>query len=112
MNNLILTSTERFMDLYSIDDDARFWLDLDEVPELNPIREYKNIVIEVPYESVVSYDLEIRVKAMVKLFDSKRSNKKYLMKMLTKLQGKCRQEDRLDLVRLLDLELQKRADKI
>lgn len=112
MENLILTSIERFVDLHIIDDEARFWLELDEIPELNPIREYKNIVIEVPYESTVSYDLETRTASLIKLFDSKRSNKKYLIKMLIRLQDKCEQEGRSDLVRLLDQELQKRAGKL
>jgi len=106
-------SLRNFLDKHALDEETRWWFELEQDnPELNPIQEYKNIIIELPYENKVSYDLETRVISLVDLFNGKRSNKKYLMKMLIKLQDKCEQEGRSDLVKLLDRELQERVSKL
>lgn len=94
MEELILTSIERFVDLNILDDEARFWLELDEIPELNPIREYKNIVIDEPYEHSISFDLETRVAVLIELITNvkyNRSNPRYLVKLANRLIQKCRE---------------------
>lgn len=100
MEDIILTSVERFVDLHILDDDARFWLELDEIPELNPIREYKNTVIEDPYEHTVSLDLETRVASLINLIANAKysnSNPTYLVKLANRLIMRCREQDKLEL---------------
>lgn len=100
MEDIILTSVERFVDLHILDDDARFWLELDEIPELNPIREYKNTIIEEPYQHTVSLDLETRTKSLVDLITNSgynNSNPRYLVKLANRLIIKCRENGRQDL---------------
>ena len=83
-----------FIDKNLLDDEARFWLELDEIPEMNPIREYKNIVIDEPYEHSVSFDLETRVAVLIELIANvkyNRSNPRYLVKLANRLIQKCRE---------------------
>ena len=109
MHSHFLSRTQ--MDRFILDDQTRFWQEIDELPELNPIRDYK-VVIDVHYENKVSLDLDTRVKAILTLFESKRSDKFYILEMAINLRNKCIKADRTDLVDFLDVEVQKRLDKL
>lgn len=99
------------LDRFVLDDDVRFWVELDDIIELNPIRDYK-VIIDVRYENKVSLDLDTRVKAILDLFESKRSDKFYVLEMAINLRNKCIQANRQDLVEFLDVEVQKKLDKL
>ena len=86
------------LDRYALDDDTRFWVELYETIELNPIREFKNIIIEIPYENKVSLDLDTRISAIIELLGSKKSNIFYVMGMAERLRDKCIKENRYDLI--------------
>lgn len=96
------------LDKYALDDDTRFWVELYETIELNPIREFKNVIIETPYENKVSLDLDTRIRAIIELLGSEKSNKFYIMRMATKLRNKCINENRYDLIEMLDKEIVRR----
>jgi hypothetical protein len=99
-SDLVYTSLKNFLDTHSIDDEARWWLEIESTLEFNPIREYKNVVLEDRYEHTVSLDLDTRVKVLIELFKeakyNKRINKTYLGKMTLALRAKCK--DRPDLI--------------
>lgn len=89
-----------FVDKNMLDDDARFWIELYEIPELNPIREYKNDVIEDPYQHTVSLDLYTRTVALTDLIVNAKydnSNPAYLVKLANNLIARCRECHRHDL---------------
>lgn len=65
MTNNFFSRTQ--LDKYALDDDTRFWVELYETIELNPIREFKNVIIETPYENKISLDLDTRIKAIIEL---------------------------------------------
>lgn len=100
MNNNFFSRNQ--LDKYALDDDTRFWIELYEPIELNPIREFKNVVIDVPYENKVSLDLDTRIFAIIDLLDSKKTNKYYILKLSDRLREKCINENRQDLVEKLD----------
>lgn len=106
MTNNFFSRTQ--LDKYALDDDTRFWIELYETIELNPIREFKNVIIETPYENKVSLDLDTRIKAIIELLGSKKSNKFYIMGMANKLRNKCIKENRYDLIETLDNEIIRR----
>ena len=106
MNNNFFSRNQ--LDKYALDDDTRFWVELYETIELNPIREFKNVIIETPYENKVSLDLDTRIKAIIELLGSKKSNKFYIMGMANKLRNKCIKENRYDLIETLDNEIIRR----
>lgn len=106
MTNNFFSRTQ--LDKYALDDDTRFWVELYETIELNPIREFKNVIIETPYENKISLDLDTRIKAMIELLGSKKSNKFYIMGMANKLRNKCINENRYDLIEMLDKEIVRR----
>ena len=106
MTNNFFSRTQ--LDKYALDDDTRFWVELYETIELNPIREFKNVIIETPYENKVSIDLDTRIKAIIELLGSKKSNKFYIMGMANKLRNKCIKENRYDLIETLDNEIIRR----
>jgi hypothetical protein len=110
MNELQYLSLKGYLDKYTLDDDIKFWLELDQVIELNPIREYKNIIIEEPYEHTVKLDLDTRTSSLINLIKkskyNKRLNANYLCSMAIRLQEKASKVDRLDLVQLLEHTLQ------
>ena len=95
------------LDRYALDDDTRFWVELYDTIELNPIREFKNVIIEIPYENKVSLDLDTRISAIIELLGSKKSNIFYVMEMAAKLRDKCIKENRYDLIETLDNEITK-----
>ena len=96
------------LDRYALDDDTRFWVELYETIELNPIREFKNVIIEIPYENKVSLDLDTRISAIIELLGSKKSNIFYVMEMAAKLRDKSIKENRHDLIETLDKEIIRR----
>lgn len=100
------------LDKYALDDDTKFWVELYEIPEMNPIREYKGIIIEDPYEHTVSLDLDTRVSSIFELFESKKSNKLYIIKLANRLLENCINNGRLDLAEVLGIEIQKRKEKL
>jgi len=106
MTNNFFSRTQ--LDKYALDDDTRFWIELYETIELNPIREFKNVIIETPYENKISLDLDTRIKAIIELLGSKKSNKFYIMGMVNKLRNKCIKENRYDLIEMLDKEIVRR----
>ncbi len=100
MNSFNYLTLQGFIDKNLLDDDTRFWIELDQCIELNPIREYKNIVIEDPYEHTVSLDLNTRVIALIDLITNAKynnSNTSYLIKLTNKLIERCREQNRNDL---------------
>ncbi len=101
-NYLTLSS---FVDKNLLDDDARWWIELFEIPEMNPIREYKYTIIEEPYQNTVSLDLDTRVRVLLDLIEdakhNKNCNKAYLKKLTNYLVEKCSKCNRIDLVELL-----------
>lgn len=100
MNNNFFSRNQ--LDKYALDDDTRFWIELYEPIELNPIREFKNIVIDTPYENTVSLDLDTRIFAIIDLLNSKKTNKYYILKLSARLREKCINENRQDLIEKLD----------
>lgn len=99
-SDFVYTSLKNFLDTHSIDDEARWWLEIESTLEFNPIREYKNVVLEDRYEHTVSLDLDTRVRVLTELFSeaqyNKRINKEYLVKLANSLKSRCR--DRSDLI--------------
>lgn len=106
MTSFNYLTLQGFIDKNLLDEDARFWVELYETPELNPIRDYKNTVIENHYEHAVSLDLETRVSSLIDLIVNAKynnSNPKYLVKLANILIEKCREQDELELeLRLLN----------
>ena len=99
------------MDRYLLDDKTRFWVELDDIIELYPIRNYE-IEIDHRYENVVSLDLDTRVLAMSELFKySETSNLTYLIGLAEKLRHKCTIAKRGDLRDSLTFEIRKARKK-
>jgi hypothetical protein len=103
-SDLVYTSLKNFLDTHSIDDEARWWLEIESTLEFNPIREYKNVVLEDRYEHTVSLDLDTRVRVLTDLFSeakyNNRINKGYLIKLANSLKSRCR--DRVDLIEIIE----------
>ena len=100
MTYLNYLTLQGFVDKNLLDDDARFWIELYDIPELNPIREYKNTIIEEPYQHTVSLDLETRTESLIDLITNSgynNSNPRYLVKLANRLIVKCRENTRQDL---------------
>lgn len=97
---------QSFIDKNFLDDDARWWIELWQTPELNPIRKYTFDVIEEPYQHNVSLDLDVRVRVLLELINdaeyNKRCNKTYLKKLVARLQKSCVRANRTDLVEILN----------
>ena len=103
-SDLVYTSLKNFLDNHSIDDEARWWLEIESTLEFNPIREYKNVVLEDRYEHTISLDLDTRVRVLADLFKeakyNSRVNKVYLTKLANSLKEKCK--DRADLIEIIE----------
>lgn len=100
MTSFNYLTLQGFIDKNLLDDDARFWIEIFEIPELNPIREYKNIVIEQPYEHTISLDLETRVTSLIDLIANAKynsSNPAYLIKLTNRLIVRCREQNKPEL---------------
>jgi hypothetical protein len=96
-----------FLDKNILDEDVRFWIQLDEVIELNPIRDYHiELHDDSRYVHTVKLDLDTRVSALIELFKnakySKRINKPYLLKLFKLLRERCIENTRYDLIEVLD----------
>jgi hypothetical protein len=104
--------SKNLLDKYSLDDDTKFWIELDEIIELYPIRDY-NLESEPlkRYQNVVSMDLDTRVLAMKELFKFSGSNYNYLVDLSNKLKEKCINDDRYDLCLTLDFAMQEAREK-
>ena len=103
-SDIVYTSLKNFLDTHSIDDEARWWLEIESTLEFNPIREYKNVVLDDRYEHTVSLDLDTRVRVLADLLSeskyNKRINKGYLVKLANSLKEKCK--DRSDLIEIIE----------
>ena len=101
MNNLQYFSFTKFIDKNTLDDDTRWFLELEETLELNPIREYKNVVIDEPFIHHINLDLDDRVSTLIKMFEEnqkiKRYNNAYLRKLAHRLIVLSWDNDRPDL---------------
>lgn len=99
------------LDRYALDDDVRFWLELDEQIELYPIRDFKCEVNDTPYEHHVSLDLDTRVLAMNEMFNNKHLNIRYVIRSAYLLREKCIKAEREDLVNRLDAAIEEMMEK-
>ncbi len=107
MSQLYYFSLKDFLANNTLDDDARWFLELENTIELNPIREYKNVEIsEEPYEHSINLDLETRVPALIEMIEynkkSKRHDNHYLKTLAIKLKEKCHNQNQLELEQQLD----------
>lgn len=96
-----------FLDKNTLDDDVRFWIQLDEVIELNPIRDYHmELCDDSKYVHTIKLDLDTRVSTLIELFKNakynKRINKPYLLKLFKSLRERCITSNRYDLIEALD----------
>lgn len=109
MNELQYLSLRGYLDKYTLDDDIKFWIELDSIIELNPIREYKNIIIEEPYEHTVKLDLNTRTFAIINLINNckynKKLNKAYLLSMAINLRERALDAGREDLANSLEVAI-------
>jgi len=101
MTDIYYFSLKDFLANNTLDDDARWFLELEATLEFNPIREYKNVVIEDQYEHNVSLDLETRVQTLLDMIEankkSKRHDDRYLKTLANRLVVRCREQDRPEL---------------
>ena len=78
-------SLKDFLSKNTLDDDTRWFLELDETIELNPIREYKNVVIDEPFIHHINLNLDDRVEILIRMFEDNQKRRKYNNKYLRKL---------------------------
>ena len=101
MSNLYYFSLKDFLSKNTLDDDTRWFLELEETIELNPIREYKNVVIDEPFIHHINLNLDDRVSTLIKMFEEsqkiKRYNNAYLRKLAQRLIVLSWDNDRPDL---------------
>ena len=99
MSEIYDTSLKRFLENNTIDDDARWFLELESTLELNPIRDYKNEMGDNwdSYEHSVILDLPNRIRIYKDLVESGlksgRLNKRYAAILGNRLLEKCSDDE-------------------